>query len=91
MWERNSASNIVNYYVTVIWFYDAASIRIYISYRVYIYNVSANSLRPRQNDRHFSDDIFKYIFLNENVGISIKISQQFVHKDPIDNNQFWFK
>ena len=33
-----------------------------------------NTLRPRQNACHFPDDIFKYIFLNENVWISIKIS-----------------
>ena len=26
-----------------------------------------NTLRLRQNGRHFPDDIFKYIFLNENV------------------------
>ena len=26
-----------------------------------------NSLRPRQNGRHFADDIFKCIFLNEIV------------------------
>ena len=26
-----------------------------------------NTLRPRQNGRHFPDDIFKRIFLNENV------------------------
>ena len=26
-----------------------------------------NTLRPRQNGRHFPDDIFKWIFLNENV------------------------
>ena len=32
-----------------------------------------NTLRPRQNGRHFPDDIFKCIFLNENVWISIKI------------------
>ena len=31
-----------------------------------------NTLRPRQNGRHFPDDIFKCIFLNENVYISIK-------------------
>ena len=34
---------------------------------------TVNTLRPRQNDRHFPDDIFKCIFFNENVGISIKI------------------
>ena len=27
----------------------------------------ANTLRPRQNDRHFPDGIFKCIFLNENI------------------------
>ena len=42
-----------------------------------------NSLRPRRNKRHFADDIFKCIFLNENVRISIKISLKFVPKGPI--------
>ena len=32
-----------------------------------------NTLRPREDGRHFPDDIFKCIFLNENVYISIKI------------------
>ena len=44
-----------------------------------------NTLRPRQNGRHFPDDIFKCIFLNENTSISIKISLRFVHKGPINN------
>ena len=44
-----------------------------------------NSLRPRQNGRHFADDFFKRIFLNENVWISIKISLRFVPKGPIYN------
>ena len=44
-----------------------------------------NSLRPRQNRRHFPDDIFKWIFLNENVWISIKMSLRFVPKVPINN------
>ena len=44
-----------------------------------------NTLRTTQNGRHFPDDIFKYIFLNENVWISIKISLKFVPKGPIDN------
>ena len=42
-----------------------------------------NTLRLRQNGRHFPDDIFKYIFLNENVWFSLKISLKFVHKVPI--------
>ena len=44
-----------------------------------------NTLRPRQNGRHFPDDIFKWIFLNENIWISIDISLKFVSKDPINN------
>ena len=44
-----------------------------------------NTLRPRQHGRHFADDTFKRIFLNENVIISIKISLMFVPKDPINN------
>ena len=45
-----------------------------------------NTLRPRQNWRHFADDTFKRIFLNDNVRISIKISLKFVLKGPINNN-----
>ena len=44
-----------------------------------------NSLRPRQNGRHFADDIFEIIFLNENVLIPIKMSLKFVPKSPINN------
>ena len=43
-----------------------------------------NTLRPRQNGRHF-DDTFKRIFLNENVRIAIKISLKFVPKGPINS------
>ena len=44
-----------------------------------------NTLRPRQKGRHFADDIFKCIFLNENAWISLKISLQFVPKVRINN------
>ena len=44
-----------------------------------------NTLRPRLNGCHFADDIFKCIFLNENVWIPIKISLKFVPKGPINN------
>ena len=43
------------------------------------------TLRPRQNGRHFPDDIFKWIFLNENVWISINISLKFVPMGLINN------
>ena len=59
-----------------------------------------NTLRPRQNGHHFPNEIFKCIFLNENIWISIRISLKFVPWVPIDNktskkatihylNQWW--
>ena len=44
-----------------------------------------NTLRPRQNGRHFADDTFKRIFVTENVRILIKISLEFVPKGPTNN------
>ena len=44
-----------------------------------------NTLRPRQNGRHFADDIFKRIFLSENILIPIKISLKFVPRGSINN------
>ena len=44
-----------------------------------------NPLRSRQNGRHFADDIFKGIVLNENVLSPIKISLWFVPMGPINN------
>ena len=45
-----------------------------------------NTLRPRQNRRHFTDDIFKCILLNETIWISLKISLMLVPKVLINNN-----
>ena len=42
-----------------------------------------NSSPPGQNDRHLSDDIFKYISMNEKI--LILISLKFVPMSPIDN------
>ena len=47
-----------------------------------------NTLRPGQNGHHFSDDIFKSIFLNENVWISVEIMLKFVHLTIL---QRWFR
>ena len=44
-----------------------------------------NTLRPRQNGYHFADNIFKRIFFNENVLISIKFSLKFVPMGQINN------
>ena len=44
-----------------------------------------NTLRSKQNGRHFADDVFKCIFLIENVWISLQISLKFVPKGQINN------
>ena len=43
-------------------------------------------IKARQNGRHFTDVIFKHIFLNENVQILNTIWLKFIPKGPIDNN-----
>ena len=40
---------------------------------------------PRQNAHHFPEDIIKWIFLNESIWISIKISLNFDPKGLIKN------
>ena len=50
-----------------------------------------NTLRPRQNGRHFTDDIFEYIFLNENVWILIKISLKCIPSVWIINIPAWLQ
>ena len=47
----------------------------------YIFTTS----RLGQNSHHFPGDIFKCIFLNENVWLSIEISLKFVPMGPINN------
>ena len=44
-----------------------------------------DNLTNGQNGRHFADDIFRRIFLNEKFSILIRILLKFVHKGPIDN------
>ena len=44
-----------------------------------------NTLKPKQNGRHFAGDIFKCIFMNENVWFPIKISLKFVPKGLLNN------
>ena len=44
-----------------------------------------NTLGPRQNGRHFTDDIFKCIVVNKNIWIPIEILLKFVAKGPINN------
>ena len=42
------------------------------------------ALRPEQNGQHFADNIFKYIFFEENVDIVIEISLKCVPVGPVD-------
>ena len=56
-----------------------------MAYRLYSVKPIFNTLRPRQDGRNFSDDIFKCIFLNENTSISIDISLKFVPRGRINN------
>ena len=44
-----------------------------------------NTFTPRQNGRHFADDVFKWIFVSGNVWISIKIWLKFAPKGPMYN------
>ena len=48
--------------------------------------LTIDTLRPRQNCRHFADDIFKRTFLNENIWISTKFLLKFVPKCPFQNS-----
>ena len=44
-----------------------------------------NTLRPRQNNHQFADNVFKCIYLYANVWILIAIFLKFVSKGPNDN------
>ena len=44
-----------------------------------------NTLRPRRNEQHIADYIFKRIFFNENIQISTKFSLKLVPKGAINN------
>ena len=45
-----------------------------------------NTLRPRQDRRHFTDDIFTCDLFNENHFILITFSLKYFRKGPVDNN-----
>ena len=76
IYHMNKLSSKINNICHNVWV-----IFVTMVYGIVIFNI----LRPRKNGHHFSDDIFKCIFLNENVWILIKISLQFVPKGPVNN------
>ena len=56
-----------------------------LHFAMFSISIFINTIRPRQNCLHFADDIFTYIFFNENVWNSIKTSLKFVPKFKINN------
>ena len=53
--------------------------------------ISLTHLDPKQNGRHFADDIFKCIFLYEDCFIAIQISLKFVPRDLINKKPTLFQ
>ena len=76
-------NNLTNNKVNKRWPHDRVSTS--LKHRCNAFYIPLSTMRPRKNGRHFADDIFKCIFLNENVWIPIEISLMFVPKGPIDN------
>ena len=60
--------------------------RFYICILCKVCHISFNTLRHRENGRHYPEDIFKWIFVTENAWILIKISLKFVPSGPINNS-----
>ena len=69
----------------VAWLQFFGTHQLALSYSHTSRGVRHNSLPPGQNGRHFTDDIFRCIFVNKKFCILIKISLNFVPKRPIDN------
>ena len=66
--------------------FSSMKMRMYMSSRTSAPScLGLNTLRPRQNGCLFPDDIFKCIFLNENIWISIAIPLKFVSNGLINN------
>ena len=66
--------------------YEFAQVSMVLAHLYQVNTLDVNSSLPRQNGRHFADDIFRCSFVNEKFHILIKISLKFVPKCPIDNN-----
>ena len=66
----------------VLW--DILYNSIWNPYLIIMESTCFNTLRSKQNGRHFPDNIFICIFLNENIRISVKISLKFIPKGPIN-------
>ena len=79
------SSNRVKYWCIYIWFSKQIS-----TLKVYTLvlrpgSTTINTLRSRQNGRHFADYIFKIIFLDDTCWIFTQITLKFVPMGPINN------
>ena len=84
IWYPSASNKVFEFLTHISWISSGLQLHqriifyIIISYCMLTYHhlhtLDFNTLRPRQNGRHFADDIFKCIFLNESVWIPIKIS-----------------
>ena len=66
------------------WIMGLMAFRVKFSYLCSVFFLDILEMFPRSYCQ-FADDIFKWIFLNENVWIPIKISLKFVPQGPINN------
>ena len=57
---------------------------------LFLHRPYLNFSPPGQNGRHFTDDIFRFIFVNEKFCILIKILLKFVPKVRLTTTQHWF-
>ena len=62
-----------------------------VKLRIYGDNSNFNTLRPRQQKRHFADDTFKYIFFNECVWIVIKLHGSLFLGSQLTIFKHWFR
>ena len=50
-----------------------------------------NTLRLKQNDHQFADDILKLIFVYDDCDIVFQTPLKYVSSDPIKNMPAWFR
>ena len=95
IWSLHSLSLIFRIqlitHIDIFWFKENIDFLSFTNYSISIdcsidaQLIDFNISRPRQNGHHFPGDIFKCIFLNENVWIPIKTSLKFAPKCPVSN------
>ena len=76
---------VTSKYISISYHFSALRWRMLLSLTLLEDKDPFITLKPRQNGRHFADDIFKCILVNENVSIPIKISLKFIPKGPNNN------